>query len=62
MRDRDKRASDEMTIRDYFAGGALSELLAAALRGPVADIDYGAVAEQAYEVAEAMLDARADAE
>ena len=48
-----------MTLRDYFAAAALSGFVAREARGTLTSADYERqVAEAAYGVADAMLEAR----
>ena len=63
MREEEIMKSKEMSLRDYFAGQALIALLAESAghdrRAPITRHSYGAYAKDCYEIADAMLVARA---
>jgi hypothetical protein len=46
-----------MTLRDYFASSAMQGLLAGTVRSDT-DWSFGALAETAYNMADAMLEAK----
>lgn len=49
---------DQISLRDYFAGQALGELVRAGITGEVDDFTPIQVAKTAYNFADAMLKAR----
>ena len=48
------QGSEGMSLRDYFAGQSLGELVSG-LSYPVSDVDAEAVAKDAYKLADAMI-------
>lgn len=49
-----------MTLRDYFAAQAMQPIVLAAMQvaGPESSVDFAAISEAAYRMADAMLKAR----